>query len=686
MDSDRVYISRDVVFDESKFPFSNSGHPQTSPPDHSSVILDTDHMHLFPANPLITVVSDAEDPRAATTQSTLGSTPTSTDDARTLAPRSPPHPAADTAAQDVAASPSEFFAGSPRDLAAPALSHASSALDAQSPAAAPDAPPHRYGTRLSNRITKPKVRTDGTVTYSAVCTSDDEPTCYTNAKSHPMWQAAMNEEFQALLKNKTWHLVPPRAGLNVIDCKWIFKLKRKADGTIDRYKARLVEKGFKQQYGVDYDDTFRPVVKPTTIHLLLSLAVSRGWSLRQIDIQNVFLHGHLDEDIFMKQSPGFADSVRPTYLCKLDKSLYGLKQAPRTWFSRLSGKLLQLGFYASKADVSLFIFNKDDIQMYILIYVDDIIIVSSSSVATDPLLTQLQAEFAVKDLGLPSYFLGLEVHHTSTGLVLTQQKYIQDILKRTNMTTSNHVSTPMLPSDKLMLSSGTPLSAEDATRYRSVVGALQYLSLTRPDISFSVNRVCQFLSASTTNHWAAVKRILRYLRATSDLGLCITKSSSSFLSAFSDANWAGNPDDRRSTGGYAIYFGGNLISWSSRKQPTVSRSSTEAEYKAVANAIAEVIWIQVQLCELGISQPRPPSLWCDNIGATYLSANPIFHRRMKHVEVDYHFVRERVASRQLEVRFISSKDQIADIMTKPLSVTEFSNLRHNLNLVAHRPD
>jgi hypothetical protein len=201
-----------------------------------------------------------------------------------------------------------------------------------------------------------------------------------------------------------------------------------------------------------------------------------------------------------------------------------------------------------------------------------------------------------------------------------------------------------------------------------------------------VNRVCQFLSAPTTNHWAAVKHILRYLHATSDLGLCITKSGSSFLSAFSNADWAGNPDDRHSTCGYAIYFGGNLISWSSRKQPTVSHSSTEAEYKAVANATTEVIWIQVLLCELGISQPRPPSLWCDNIGATYLSANPIFHRRTKHVEVDYHFVQERVASRRLEVRFISSKDQIAGIMTKPMSVTAFSNLRHNLNLVAHRPD
>lgn len=311
---------------------------------------------------------------------------------------------------------------------------------------------------------------------------------------------------------------------------------------------------------------------------------------------------------------------------------------------------------------------------------------SSSTAATDRLLTQLQADFAVKDLGSLGYFLGIEVHHTSPGLILTQRKYIQDLLKRTNMVFSNGVPTPMLPSDKLLLKTGDPLSAEDTTRYRSVVGALQYLSLTRPDISFCVNRVCQFLSAPTTAHWAAVKRILRYLHATIDLGLCITKSGSSLLNAFSDADWAGNLDDRRSTGGYAIFLGPNLVSWSSRKQPTVSRSSTEAEYKAVANATAELIWVEVLLRELGISQPRPPSLWCDNIGATYLSANPIFHRQTKHVEVDYHFVRERVASRQLEVRFISSKDQIADIMTKPLPSTAFTQIRHNLNLVSHRPD
>ena len=244
----------------------------------------------------------------------------------------------------------------------------------------------------------------------------------------------------------------------------------------------------------------------------------------------------------------------------------------------------------------------------------------------------------------------------------------------------------MLPVDKLGLNQGECLSSDDATKYRSIVGALQYLSLTRPDISFSVNKVCQYMSALTTAHWSAVKRILRYLRQTIHLGLRFTKSGPMFLSAFSDADWAGNMDDRRSTGGYAIFFGGNLIAWSARKQATVSRSSTEAEYKALADATAEIIWIQVLLRELWVSLHKPPSLWCDNIGATYLTANPIFHRRMKHVEVDYHFVRERVAMKQLDVRIISSKDQLADIMTKALPAPVFTFLRNNLNLVERHPD
>jgi hypothetical protein len=209
--------------------------------------------------------------------------------------------------------------------------------------------------------------------------------------------------------------------------------------------------------------------------------------------------------------------------------------------------------------------------------------------------------------------------------------------------------------------------------------------LTRPDLSFAVNKVCQYLHAPTTSHWSAVKGILRYVKDTVNIGITFQRSSSTLLSAFSDADWAGSLEDRRSTGGFAIFVGSNLVSWSARKQETVSRSSTEAEYKALANATAELIWVEALLCELGVQLKKKPCLWCDNLGATYLSANPVFHARTKHIEIDFHFVRERVARKQLDIRFISSKHQVADGFTKALPVKNLQEFRRNLNLLRHPP-
>jgi histone deacetylase 1/2 len=228
------------------------------------------------------------------------------------------------------------------------------------------------------------------------------------------------------------------------------------------------------------------------------------------------------------------------------------------------------------------------------------------------------------------------------------------------------------------------LGTEDSSRYRSIVGGLQYLTHTRPDLSFAVNKVCQFLSQPTDVHWEAVKRILRYVKGTLDMGLRIRKSSSTGISIYTDADWAGCIDDRRSTSGYAIFVGPNLVSWSSKKQPTVSRSSTEAEYKALANGAAEAIWVESLLKELGVSQQHTAIIWCDNLGATYLTANPVFHARTKHIEIDFHFVRERVASGDLDVRFISTRDQLADVLTKPATRQMLDRFRPNLNLVCSR--
>jgi histone deacetylase 1/2 len=318
--------------------------------------------------------------------------------------------------------------------------------------------------------------------------------------------------------------------------------------------------------------------------------------------------------------------------------------------------------------------------VYILIYVDDIIVMSFSDQAISALLHNLSSEFALKDLGDLHYFLGLEIHQQSNGLLMNQEKYATDLLTRVGMSSCTPCPTPLSPSDTLALTDGSPLGPDDITIYRSIVGGLQYLTMTRHDIAFLVNKVCQYLHAPTTAYWTDVKRILRYIQGKSRVGLTFQRSPSTLLSVYSDADWAGDLDDRHSTGGFAIFFAPNLISWSARKQPTVSRSSTEAEYKAIANATAELIWVEALAHELGVTLKAKPCLWCDNLGATYLSANPIFHARTKHIEIDFFFVRERVARKQLDVRFISSKDQIADGFTKALCTKKLNEFKRNLNL------
>jgi hypothetical protein len=284
-------------------------------------------------------------------------------------------------------------------------------------------------------VTRLLKRTDGTVTYTATRSdeTETEPASLVEALQHPLWKEAMDAEFSALQRNCTWRLVPPRRGLNIIDSRWVYKIKHRPDGSVDRFKARLVAKGFKQRHGVDYDDTYSPVVKPTTIRVILSLAVTQGWHTRQLDVDNAFLHGFLEEEVYMLQPPGYVDPRYPHHICKLEKSLYGLKQAPRAWFARLSSKLQSLGFVPSKADVSLFVYKDKSITIYMLVYVDDIIVVSSTSSAADQLLKQLRSEFPVKDLGSLGYFLGIEVKHVKNGVLLYQQKYVNDLLKRTNM-------------------------------------------------------------------------------------------------------------------------------------------------------------------------------------------------------------------------------------------------------------
>ncbi|CAL9017202.1 unnamed protein product [Prunus brigantina] len=291
------------------------------------------------------------------------------------------------------------------------------------------------------------------------------------------------------------------------------------------------------------------------------------------------------------------------------------------------------------------------------------------------LISLLSAKFPVKDLGPLHYFLGLEVHRSSKGIFLSQTKYACDLLKKTDFIGASPCSTP-LGSYKLD-NSGDILA--DATFYRSTVGALQYLTWTRPDLSYAVNLVCQHLHQPRSNHLGAVKRILRYLKGTLDMGVWFTKGSLN-LHAFTDADWAGCPIDRRSTSGWCIYLGHNLISWSAKKQPTVSRSSTEAEYRGIAMTAAELIYLSKLFKDIGFQLSSVPLLWCDNQSAIHLASNPVFSARTKHVEVDYHFTRELVQHGFLQIRFVSSANQLADIFTKPLSTARHVFLRDKLTV------
>jgi hypothetical protein len=279
----------------------------------------------------------------------------------------------------------------------------------------------------------------------------------------------------------------------------------------------------------------------------------------------------MEEEVYMKQLPGFGNSKAPHLVCKLDKAIYGFKQAPRAWYSRLSTQLISIGFKPPKSDTSLFIYGKGRVTIYMLIHVDDIVITASSEDVVTALLHDLKSEFALKDLGELHYFLGIEVKRNKEGIVLTQSKYARDILSRVGMTNFKPLSTPLptIPCrcrEKLSRYEGSPLNDNDSTRYRSIVGSLQYLTLTRPDLAFSVNKACQFLHAPIRIHWTSVKRILIYVRSTTDIGLTIPKRNSFLVSAFSDADWERSVDDRRSTGGFAVFFGSSLISWNARKQ------------------------------------------------------------------------------------------------------------------------
>lgn len=419
------------------------------------------------------------------------------------------------------------------------------------------------------------------------------------------------------------------------------------------------------------------------MRVLLNIAITKGWSIRHLDINNAFLQGTLYEDVYMSQPPGFVDKDFPTYVCKLKKAIYGLRQASRAWYHELRKFLLQVGFHNSKSDSSLIVYQQGDIFLYLLVYVDDIILTGSSSDHLHSFVETLSKRFSLKDLGTLSYFLGIEIIPNDCGILLSQKRYILDLLARTNMLTAKPVSTPLPSNFIITKTAGTLL--KDPKEFRMVVGSLQYLLITRPEMAFAVNKLSQYMQSPTTEHWSIAKRLLRYLRGTTDYGVQFHKNSPLSLHAYSDADWGGNKEDWSSNTAFILYLGKNPISWCSKKQRTTARSSTEAEYRAVAATAADIIWVCNLLRELNVQSSTGPVIYCDNVGATQLSANPVFHSRMKHLAIDYYFVRELVQKGYLRVVHVNSQDQLADIMTKSLTGNKFQNLRDKIGVHYRTP-
>ncbi|CAL8993855.1 unnamed protein product [Prunus brigantina] len=501
--SGRVFISRHVVFHEDHFPFLTMPTSSSSGPSSS--------LSPFPQIPLCFPAACGS-----------ASFPSSSSSSDSSSSSHGPSPLAPTSHPPALSSPP-----------IPPISH---------PPAPSCANMHPMVTRSKAGISKPKALLATKHPVSSVVnhlsTLPPTPTTYKQAAKSQAWQEAMQSELNALLQTNTWTLVPPSPLYNLVGCKWVYRVKFKPDGSVDRFKARLVAKGFHQQEGLDYHETFSPVAKPVTIRLLFSLAIQYGWFLHQLDVSNAFLHGYLHDDVYMEQPPGFSDPLKPHFVCKLNRSLYGLKQAPRAWYDELFQALIGLGFQSSQADTSLFIKAGPDL-VFILVYVDDILVTGSSPSACQQVIQHLSSQFPVKDLGSLHYFLGLQVTRSDRGLFLNQTKYAYDLLHKTDFLGAKACTTPL---GSFRLDNSSPLLA-DPTFYRSTVGALQYLTWTRPDLAFAVNQVCQFMHQPRESHLGAVKRILRYLKGTLEHGLWFQQGST-HLSAYSDADWAGCPIDR----------------------------------------------------------------------------------------------------------------------------------------------
>ncbi|KAJ9546421.1 hypothetical protein OSB04_018964 [Centaurea solstitialis] len=521
-------------------------------------------------------------------------------------------------------------------------------------------------------------RQSGNVCLYVNFISENEPKEIDDALRDPAWVSAMQEELAEFIRNNVWLLVPRPRKRTIIGSKWIFRNKLDEIGTIIRNKALLVAQGYRQEEGIDYDETFAPVARLEAIRLFLAFAAHMNFKVYQMDIKNAFLNGKLNEEVYVAQPPGFVDPKFPDHVYKLNKALYGLKQAPRAWYDTLSTFLLSKGFVRGKIDSTLFLKKYPKHILLVQIYVDDIIFGSTNPKLCEKFELLMKSEYKMSMMGELTFFLGFQIKQSEKGIFINQGKYVHEMLKKFDLTSCTPMKTPMAP--PLSLDKDSKGKPVDVTLYRGMIGSLLYLTASRPNIMYSTCLCARYQAEPKESHLTAVKQIFRYLKGTPNLGLWYSKDSGFDLTAYSDSDFAGCKIDRKSTTGGCHLLGGKLVSWTSKKQNSVSTSTAEVEYVAAGICCAQVLWLRNQLQDYDIQLSKIP-IYCDNTSTIAIANNPVLHSKTKHIEVRYHFIRDHVMNGDIELHFVPTEYQLADLFTKPLDVTRFNMLNSELGML-----
>ena len=424
-------------------------------------------------------------------------------------------------------------------------------------------------------------------------------------------------------------------------------------------------KGYSQIAGVNYTEVFAPVASWDTIRSILAIAAQRGWCVYQLDVKSAFLYSELKEEVYIDQPEGYIKVGEEDKVYRLKKSLYGLKQAPRAWFSRIESYFKKEGFKKSDYDHTLFFKKTENNLLVVSLYVDNLIFTGSDEILCAEFKSSMQKEFEMTDLGKMKFFLGIEVHQSEAGIHICQKKYAKEVLDRFNMKSCNSVKNPIVP--------GTIVSKEgikiaDVTLYKQLVGCLMYLTVTRPDLMFVVCLFSRFMSDPKEEHMLIAKRVF------------YGRSSKMNLLGYTDSDYAQDVDDRKSTSGYVFLLNRTAVSWCSRKQDIVTLSSTEAEYVAASSSACHCVWLKGILQELGLVNDECIDIMCDNSSTIKLSKNPVMHRRTKHIDVRYHYLRNLCNEEVMKLVFVGTNDQVIDIMTKPIKLDQFVKLRDLLGV------